>query len=80
MKPPRRQAQAGPVWYSSHRVRVLGPGIDDVWQRFSPATEEWETVSYDDVPGQLWRTGFRRDGWTHWTDRTRPVERGGNRG
>ena len=76
MKPPRRQAGTDkPGWYSTHRVRVLGPNADDQWQRFNLATEEWEPTPYDDVPEQLWKTGFKRDGWTHWTDRTRPIER-----
>jgi hypothetical protein len=76
VKPPRRQATARPEFCSSHRVREIH-GQDDVWQRFNPVTEEWEPVSYDDVPDQLWKTGFRRDGWTHWTDRTQPY--GGSR-
>jgi hypothetical protein len=53
---------------------VLGPGVDDIWQWFNPGTEDWETVDYDDVPDQIWKDGFRRDGWVFWTDRTRPVE------
>jgi hypothetical protein len=78
VKPPRRQADARrPEFYATHRVRVLGPGVDDVWQRFNTVTEDWEGVAYDDVPDEIWPTGFRRDGFRFYTDRTRPIERRG---
>ena len=78
MKPPRRQAVV-PQWHASHRVRVLGRTVDDVWQRFNTVTEEWEDCSYDDVPDEIWQAG-KRDGWTFYTDRTRPYPGGDNRG
>jgi len=74
-KPPRRQAVT-PAWYASHRVRVMGPRVDDIWQRFDTGTEEWVPCDYDQVPDQLWSANFRRDGWKFYTDRTRPYPGG----
>lgn len=74
-KPMRKRDK--PRWLASHRVNA-----QDDWQYVDLAKDAlgqdpWTPIDYDDVPNEIWSMGYRRDGWTFYTDRTRPCnERG----
>jgi hypothetical protein len=61
MKPPLHKV----TYYATHRVLKHNPAI---WQQYNSVTEQWEQVTYDDVPDKIWAVGSQ-DEWRFYTDR-----------